>query len=140
MKKTYLLLLTLLAFAVSAVAQTTPPKPLNPSIDEWIDTNPVIWEDSITGLPVEFDTNSQLGFTIGQDVMGPPVANDYPGWEGDEAFTGELTYTLLDPENVSWSIYTDNNKLFVFTPEDYPQFEAPVTEVPFGTDEGDIEY
>lgn len=140
MKKTYLLLLTLLAFAVSAVAQTTPPKPLNPSIDEWIDTNPVIWEDSITGLPVEFDTNSQLGFTIGQDVMGTPVANDYPGWEGDEAFTGELTYTLLDPENVSWSIYTDNNKLFVFTPEDYPQFEAPVTEVPFGTDEGDIEY
>lgn len=140
MKKSNLLLLTLLAFTASAVAQTTLPKPKNPTIDEWIDSQPVIWEDTITGLPVAYRTNSQLGFTIGMDIMQRPVADDYTSWEIDEAITGELTYTLLEEENVSWSIYTDNYKLFVFTPEDYPQFEAPVTEVPFGTDEGDIEY
>lgn len=134
------LLLALLAIAVSAVAQSTLPVPKNPEIDEWIDSQPVIWNDTITGEPVAFKTNSQLGFTIGMDIMQRPVATDYTSWEIDEAITGELNYTLLDEQYVSYTIFTDFDEEFVFTPEDYPQFEEPTTRIPFGYIGGDIEY
>ena len=130
----------MLTIAVSAIAQSTIPRPKNPEIDEWIDSQPVIWNDSITNEPVAFRTNSQLGFTIGMDVMQRPVADDYTGIEMDEVITGELNYTLLEEQYVSYTIFTDFDEEFVFTPEYYPQFEEPTTRIPFGYMGGDIEY
>ncbi|MBQ6167398.1 MAG: dockerin type I repeat-containing protein [Muribaculaceae bacterium] len=138
--KKFSLLIAMLAVAVSAVAQSTLPRPKNPSIDEWIDYQPVIWNDTITGEPVAYQSSSQLGFTIGMDIMQRPVADDYTGWEIDECITGELTYTLLDEQYVSYTIFTDFDEVFVFTPEMYPQFEEPTTRIPFGYMGGDIEY
>ena len=61
--KKFSLLIAMLAVAVSAVAQSTLPRPKNPSIDEWIDYQPVIWNDTITGEPVDYQSSSQLGRT-----------------------------------------------------------------------------
>ena len=130
----------MLAIAVSAVAQSTIPRPKNPEIDEWIDHNPSIWNDTITGEPVAYMTSSQLGFTIGMDLMQRPVADDYTGLQMDELITGTLNYTLLDEQYVSYTIFTDFDEEFVFTPEYYPQFEEPTTRIPFGYVGGDIEY
>ena len=97
-------------------APATLPKPKNPEIDEWID---------YTG------GFSQLGFTIAQTIMtGEPVADDYTV---EKEFNDiEDDFTVLDPAKVTYSIFTDDDQLFVFTPEDYPDdFTEAVTEIPF---------
>lgn len=139
MKKLSLLFLMVLAFAVSSVAQTTLPRPLNPEVQDWIDGQPVIFHDTITNEPVEFRTNCQMMFQIGMDFMQRPVADDYY-FDIDELIVDTLTYTLLDEQYVSYTIFTDFNEEFVFTPEMYPQFEEPTTRIPFGYEGGDIEY
>lgn len=66
---------------------------------------------------------------MGVDIMGNPVADDYTI---DKFFNNE-EYTLLDPERVTYSIYLDNDQLFVFTPEEFPgDVESATTEIPFG--------
>lgn len=139
MKKLSLLFLMVLAFAVSSVAQTTLPRPLNPEVQDWIDRQPIIFEDTITNEPVEYVTACEMMFQIGMDFMQRPVADDYY-FDIDELIVDTLTYTLLDEEYVSYTIFTDFNEEFVFTPEMYPQFEEPTTRIPFGYEGGDIEY
>lgn len=140
MKKFTLILTMMMAMAVSAVAQSTLPRPLNPTVDDWIDSQPIIFNDTITGEPVEYVTNCQMMFSIGMDVMGNPVADDYPGLEGDVIITDTLTYTYLIPEYVSYTVFTDFDEEFVFTPEVYPEFEEPTTRVPFGFEGNNIEF
>lgn len=111
------------------------PKPKTPKIDEWVDAQPthIHPEDNF------YMVSSLIGFTLGTDIMGNPVADDYPGWQGDEVITGECTYTKLDPEKVTFSIFTDNDKLFEFTSDRFSEEEdfglvLPTTEIPFGYD------
>jgi hypothetical protein len=139
MKKLSLLFLMVLAFAVSSMAQTTLPRPLNPEVQDWIDRQPIIFEDTITNEPVEYVTACEMMFQIGMDFMQRPVADDYY-FDIDELIVDTLTYTLLDEQYVSYTIFTDFNEEFVFTPEMYPQFEEPTTRIPFGYEGGDIEY
>ena len=99
--------------------ETQLPKPKNPEINEWL--------DFAGGF-------SQLGITIAQTIMtGEPVADDYTV---DKEFNDiEGDYTVLDPAKVTYSIFTDDDQLFVFTPEDYPyDFTEAVTEIPFNYD------
>ena len=115
MKKISLLFVMLLAFTVSVVAQSLP-KPANPSPDDWLE-----W-----GAFME-----QFSFSMGTDVMGKPVADDYTV---EKYFTGQ-EYTILDAEKVSYSIYTDNDQVFTFTPEEFPDdVTEATTEIPFGYD------
>ena len=131
MKKTFLLLYLMTAFAISAVAQSNNvPKPLNPEITEWIDYNPVEFPDG------QWVIQSQLGITWGQDVMGNLVADDY-NLDIDTCWTeGPCQYTMLDKDKFSFSIYTDLNKIYTFTPDKYEEFSEPVSDVPFSFMEG----
>ena len=121
------------------MAQTTLPRPLNPEVQDWIDRQPIIFEDTITNEPVEYVTACEMMFQIGMDFMQRPVADDYY-FDIDELIVDTLTYTLLDEQYVSYTIFTDFNEEFVFTPEMYPQFEEPTTRIPFGYEGGNIEY
>ncbi len=105
--------------------QTTLPKPANPEISEFIDY----------GSPVGL----YLGYSIKEDFDGNLVADDYTI---DKYINGE-EYTILDPANVSFSIYTDNDQIFVFTPEMFPgQVTEPLTQFPYSsrTPSGNIGY
>ena len=97
------------------------PKPYRPSVDYWEE-----W-----GTFME-----ELSFNMGTDLDGNPVADDYPGKAAQAVAeqNGEtLEYTLLDPDKVTYSIYTDDDQIFVFTPEEFPNdVEEPTTEIPFG--------
>lgn len=117
MKKKYLLLLMMLVVAASAVAQSTVPKPANPKIDYW---------EEAWGTEYQ-----QLMFTIQTDFNGDPVDANYTVMH---EINGETdAYTVLDPAKVSFSIYLDDDELFVFTPEEFPyDFTEPTTELPFG--------
>ena len=131
MKKISLLFVMLLAFTVSTTAQSLP-KPMNPIIDEWVDSEPT----HINPEAGTFMSTCQIGITLGMDWMMVPVADDYPGNEAvfDAMEQGiMLDYTTLEEENVFYSIFTDDDKLFVFTHERFPQdFEEPTTLIPYG--------
>jgi len=94
--------------------QTELPKPKNPHIDYWEE----VWGP----------TSQELMFTIETDWDGNPVADDCTF----EAMINGDDYTILDADKVTWSIYTDDDQLFVFTPEEFPEFSEPTTEIPFG--------
>ena len=105
------------------VQPTTLPTPANPSLTEFIDY----------GSPVGIN----LGYEITQDLDGNYVANDYTL---DKYFAGE-EYTMLDREKISFSIYTDNDQIFTFTPEMFPnQVNEPLTQFPLSsvTDNGNV--
>ena len=122
MKKIYLLFLLLLTFSVSSMAQALP-KPAMPEISEFID----------------YDGSINLGYEIAMDFDGNLVGDDYTL---DKYFAGE-EYTILDPEKVSFSIYTDNNQIFTFTPEMFPDMiTEPMTQIPYTlrVPEGNIGY
>ena len=98
------------------------PKPATPELEEFIDY----------GLPVGFD----LGYTIPQTLMTQePVDVNYSvekEFDVDSAYY--LDYTVLDPEKVSISIFTDNGQAFVFTPEVFPgQVTEPTTRFPYNS-------
>ena len=99
------------------------PKPANPSITEFIDY----------GAPAGI----YLGYELAMDFDGDLVADDYTV---EKYFNGE-EYTKLEPENVSFSIFTDNDQAFTFTPEMFPgQVNEPLTQFPYNsiTDNGNI--
>ena len=124
MKKISVLFVMMLAFTVSVVAQSLP-KPANPSLSEFIDY----------GLPVGIN----LGYELAADFDGNLVADDYTL---DKYFNGE-EYTILDREKVSFSIFTDNDQIFTFTPEMFPgQVNEPLTQFPYNgrTPNGNIGY
>ena len=37
--------------------------------------------------------------------------------------------TILDKDKISYSIYTDYDEIFVFNPEEYPEFDEPTTNI-----------
>ena len=81
------------------------PKPMMPIIDEW-------W-DSDGGF-------SQIGI--------------FYNFDWDEFLPMAVDSTCLDTEKLSLSVFTDNDQLFEFTPEEYPgeDFTETVTEIPYG--------
>ena len=122
MKKISLLFLMLLAFTVSSTAQSLP-KPANPVITSFIDYGAMI----------------DLGYEIPEDFDGNLVGDDYTI---EKYFTGQ-EYSILDPEKVSFSIFTDNDILFTFTPEMFPlQVSEPLTRFPYSSriPNGDVGY
>lgn len=99
------------------------PKPANPSITEFIDY----------GAPAGI----YLGYELAMDFDGDLVADDYTV----EKYFNDEEYTKLEPENVSFSIFTDNDQAFTFTPEMFPgQVNEPLTQFPYNsiTDNGNI--
>ena len=120
MKKISLLFVMLLAFTVSTTAQSLP-KPANPEIKSFIDYGAMI----------------DLGYEIPEDFDGNLVGDDYTI---EKYFTGQ-EYSILDPDKVSFSIYTDNGQIFTFTPEMFPaQVSEPITRFPYSarTPNGDV--
>ena len=115
MKKISLLVLMTLAFSLSAIAQSTVPKPANPTIENWEE-----W-----GTAME-----QLSFMLIQDSNGNYVADDYTPMKD---INGE-PFTILDTEvgEVTYSIYLDDDVLFVFNPEEFSDFDQPTTRIPAG--------
>ena len=90
------------------------PKPANPQPDDWLE-----WGDFM----------EEFSFSMGTDVDGNPVADDYTV---DKYYNNE-EYTILDEDKVSYSIYTDNDQIFTFTPEEFPDdVTEETTEIPFG--------
>ena len=101
--------------------QTELPTPGNPSLSEFIDY----------GLPVGIN----LGYEIAQDFDGNYVGNDYT----IDKYYNDEEYTKLDASKLSFSIYTDNDQIFTFTPEMFPnQVNEPLTQFPLSsvTDNG----
>ena len=102
------------------------PKPATPDIEDFIDYGNMV----------------DLTYTIPQTLMTQePVADDY---NVDLEFNDvEDDFTVLDPEKLSFSILTDNDKFFVFTPEMFPgQIEEATTHAPYTcrTPNGNIGY
>ena len=119
MKKLSLLFIVMLAFCVSAMAQSTVPKPHNPIINSWEEA---------------WNPDAQFYFNLTEDWDGNLVADDYTV---EAEFTGG-TWTTLDPDKVTWSIYTDDDQLFTFTPEEFADIDAPTTELPYGFRTGGV--
>ena len=111
MKKISLLFVMLLAFTVSTTAQSLP-KPGMPKLTEFIDYGFMI----------------DLGYKLAADFDGNLVTDDFTL---AQYFSG-ASYTILDPEKVYFSIYTDNDQIFTFTPEMFPgEITDPMTQVPY---------
>ncbi len=94
--------------------QPTLPTPANPKLTEFIDY----------GIMID------LGYELAADFDGNLVGDDYTI---DKYFNAE-EYTKLDPEKVTFSIYTDNDQIFTFTPEMFPsQVNEPLTQFPYSS-------
>lgn len=139
MKKISLLLMLMLAVAVSAMAQSTLPIPGDPEIDEWIDyTGGWFHPSANPDTLIWVDGSSQLGFRLAQTIMTmEPVDNRYsPEKEFDVDSAYYMDFTVLDKDKVTYSVFTDFDEIFEFTPEEFPREDEygwilPSTEVPF---------
>ena len=99
--------------------QAALPTPGNPKLTEFIDY----------GIMID------LGYELAADFDGNLVGDDYT-IDAEE-------YTKLDPEKVTFSIYTDNDQIFTFTPEMFPsQVNEPLTQFPYTsrTPNGNVGY
>ena len=96
------------------------PRPKNPTPDYWEE-----W-----GTFME-----EFMFAPAKDRAGKLVADDYTI---DKFYNGE-PYTILDNDKVTYSIYTDDDQLFVFDPSEYSEFTEPQTEIPYGFNSMNIE-
>ena len=115
MKKFSLLFVMLLAFTVSMVAQSLP-KPANPEIDEFIDY----------GAYIE---SSDFYF-----IQGCYISYSFAkAWDGTAWQLIDVDGNYLDTDKVSFSIFTDNDQFFTFTPEMFDQVEEPTTQIPYNT-------
>ena len=125
MKKLSLLFVMLLAYSFNASAQSTVPVPADP--DEW-QLDWIDGEPSFHDGAGEWQFNSQFMVNYGMDIMGNLVANDY-SLDIDTCWYPTLEYTILDKDKFSYSIYTDFDEIFVFNPDEYPEFTEPTTDV-----------
>lgn len=125
MKKISLVLLMLLAYCTSTMAQSTVPVPADPNVNyfAWYDYKPYLWPDGHYTV-----ASGWFYIHYGMDVMGNLVADDY-SFELDSCWTHTLDYTILDVDKYSYSIYTDFDEIFVFQPEEYVEFTEPTTNV-----------
>lgn len=113
------------------------PTPMDPSISEWTDGGAVIHEDHT------YAASSEVMFSVGMDMYQRPVGEGYTRMA---EILGE-DYTVLDKAKLSYSLYTDNDKPFIFTPDVYPKLFEDVypglteaTQVPFEYVGGHIGY
>ena len=112
MKKLSLLFVMLLAFTVSTTAQSLP-KPANPQIDEFIDYGAWVEPDFY------FIHGCYLGYSFATD------------WDGTDWQLIDVDGNYLDSDKVSFSIFTDNDQVFTFTPEMFDQVDEPTTQFPY---------
>lgn len=96
------------------------PKPLNPTVDEYIEYGGPEWGYYMTNF----------AFTVQTDLDGRYVDTTY---NIEDDFQG--TYVPLpnaDQIRATYSVYTDFDKLYVFTPELFAgeSIELPATEIP----------
>ena len=139
MKKLSLLFAFFVAIAVSSMAQSALPKPGDPSIDEWIDYTGGWFTPSLNpDTLIWVEGSSQIGFMLAQTIMTmEPVADDYSiekEFDVDSAYYGD--FTILDKDKVTYSVFTDFDEIFEFTPEEFPNEDQyglmlPATEIPF---------
>ena len=115
MKKLSLLFVMLLAFTVSTTAQSLP-KPANPKIEEWIDYGAYVW-----GPDAYYIGGSYIGYSFATDW--DDSANKWQLIDVDGNF--------LDTDKVSFSIFTDDDQVFTFTPDMFDQVEEPTTRIPY---------
>lgn len=87
------------------------PIPANPKVNDWIDYEPITW-------PGGYYADCMLGYSLAKDSNGNLLAVDN---------------SILEPENVSFSVYTDDDKIFTFTPEMFDQVDEPVTQFPYSS-------
>ena len=113
MKKFSLLFVMLLAFTVSTTAQSLP-KPANPEIDEFID-----YGAYIEAPDFYFIQGCYIGYSFATV------------WDGTAWQLIDVDGNYLDTDKVSFSIYTDNDQVFNFTPEMFDQVEEPTTQFPY---------
>ena len=114
MKKISLLFVMLLAFTVSTTAQSLP-KPANPEISEFID----------------YGAFFDLWYSFATD------------WDGSSWQLIDVDGNYLDSEKVSFSVFTDNDQVFTFTPDMFPgEITESMTQVPYSvrTPNGSIGY
>ena len=112
MKKFSLLFVMLLAFTVSTTAQSLP-KPANPEIDEFIDYGAWVEPDFY------FIVGCHLDYSFAK------------AWDGTAWQLIDVDGNYLDTDKVSFSIYTDNDQVFTFTPEMFDQVDEPTTQFPY---------
>ena len=84
------------------------PKPARPEITEWIDYDPIVW-------PGGCYTSCMLGYRLPNSITNL-VADDGT--------------TVLEKDKVSFSLFTDNDQIFTFTPEMFDQVDEPLTQFP----------
>lgn len=130
MKKIALFLM-LLAYSASSTAQSTVPVPADPDASrmDWIDHTPYIHDGD-----GQWKFHTEFEIWLAQSVFGEFVATDYPGntAEIQAIIAGEeLEFTKLDRDKISFSVYTDWDEIFVFNPDEYPEFDVPTTNVPY---------
>lgn len=128
------MIVTMMALAIPAIAQSTFPRPADPEIDEWIDyTGGWFAPSQKPDTLIWVDGSSQIGFRLAQTIMTQePVADDYTI---DKEFEGG-EFTILDKDKVTYSVFTDFDEIFEFTPEEFPREDEygltlPATEIPF---------
>lgn len=90
------------------------PKPANPKIEEWID-----YGAYIEAPDFYFIQGSYMSYSFARV------------WDGSAWQLIDVDGNYLDTDKVSFSIYTDNDQVFTFTPEMFDQVEEPTTQFPY---------
>ena len=96
------------------------PKPGRPSLDQFIDYG--------NGLNVGFEFPTTL---MTQELVDDQYTIEKE-FDQDSDYYGD--YTILDPEKLSFSIFTDNDQIFTFTHEMFPgqvNENEPLTRFPY---------
>ncbi len=134
--------LTIADGVLTATGFGTPPRPHDPKAEDWIDYGWFEYEDPETGEIKGFG-GGYFQFSIVTENKNhlQPVADDWTYKKEDN----EEYYSLLDPNKVTYSIFTDYDKLLTFMPEDFTttmydgdgnpivvcDIPEPTTEIPF---------
>lgn len=131
--------LTIANGVLTATGFGTPPRPHDPKAEDWIDWGVYTWEEDgethSTCMGSMFQFSFQKEFFSGYNL----VADD---WTIDIEHDGGI-YTVLDESKVTYSIFTDYDKILTFLPEDFTaEFDGgevvicdipePTTEIPYG--------
>ena len=134
--------LTIANGILTATGFGTPPRPHDPKAEDWMDWGVITWEED--GEIQSFCAGSmfQFGFQREFHADYQLVADD---WSIDIEENGGI-YTVLDESKVTYSIYTDYDKILTFLPEDFTvtyydedgnpvefcDIPEPTTEIPYG--------
>ena len=99
----------------------------------------LMWDDDKSFIAIEFNTKGEVFHAV---PANPTNASWYDC--GDESGYSKFSFTLpttdvdgnpIDPEKLSYSIYTDEDQIFTFSGSDYTfdlEKDEEITEVPYG--------